>query len=567
MSNNEEDDCLEDIMTAIANYSRASGEKPTIPFKIGDEEYLCHKSVLELKCPKLLQLLVELEKNALDISDKKIKENMEHIMHFIYWGKMNSSFEIVDKGLAEAAVCIGLVNLARLVVKALKLNRKDKLTFVGWEDGSESCIYKMNHEEPLLFLDKTSLNLRHLVDSDLFDYNGRRLTLKSSPKEIGMVEDELNLLEFDKKTFSLMLAPENETRNFVNIDFEIDRLDHRKGSFLSKQVLVPSLNSSVSWRVKIVFPKSCKSMSSKVTVGMYLLADGGGKRWSCKASGNLILVNQLDRSKDIVGSFVSNTRFGNFKAGLGWDAFAKLSDIRDPSKGFVKDGTLICKARVFTDSCKMDESLRYAQMMERRNRKQNKDGEGISSVHQSTETRHGKEQLIPDIALSKLKKNVRILPQNITENILVSEPFEVKTVNYICSNPEEVIVSEFGEEKNRLVESHSDKTNSDDVFKFALCQSLVATSESKTLITDDSKKSEQIESNAGKTSSKRKLRKKPHVKCYIPSCIEAARHRCSLCLGVSFCSQACSDEYWPEHRGECSIIRERKESDRLHGLD
>ena len=122
MSNNEEDDCLEDIMTAIANYSRASGEKPTISFKIGDEEYLCHKSVLELKCPKLLQLLVELEKNSLDISDKKIKENMEHIMHFIYWGKMNSSFEIVDKGLAEAAVCIGLVNLARLVVKALKLN-------------------------------------------------------------------------------------------------------------------------------------------------------------------------------------------------------------------------------------------------------------------------------------------------------------------------------------------------------------------------------------------------------------------------------------------------------------
>ena len=48
----------------------------------------------------------------------------------------------------------------------------------------------------------------------------------------------------------------------------------------------------------------------------------------------------------------------------------KLEDIQDQSTGFVKDGTIICKARILL----IGKSARYMEMMERRRRKQNENG-------------------------------------------------------------------------------------------------------------------------------------------------------------------------------------------------
>ena len=65
----------------------------------------------------------------------------------------------------------------------------------------------------------------------------------------------------------------------------------------------------------------------------------------------------------------------------------------------------------------------------------------------------------------------------------------------------------------------------------------------------------------------KRKRRKAVTKCYLPSCNEAARHRCSRCLGVRYCSQGCNDQHWAVHRVECRDMEERVKRDREAGLD
>jgi len=60
-------------------------------------------------------------------------------------------------------------------------------------------------------------------------------------------------------------------------------------------------------------------------------------------------------------------------------------------------------------------------------------------------------------------------------------------------------------------------------------------------------------------SGRKKLDEKGGKLCGRKGCEEKGTQLCSRCKSVSYCSVACSELYWPEHRSSCSKEKEKKE--------
>ena len=99
---------------------------------------------------------------------------------------------------------------------------------------------------------------------------------------------------------------ESKETSLIKVDFELDILDKRRGSVVSRPLVASAKGGGLTWRIQIVFPESTETSK----VGVYLQVDGGGAEWSCNTAGNLMVVNQLDRIKDIVRSFTIDTTLG-----------------------------------------------------------------------------------------------------------------------------------------------------------------------------------------------------------------------------------------------------------------
>jgi len=54
--------------------------------------------------------------------------------------------------------------------------------------------------------------------------------------------------------------------------------------------------------------------------------------------------------------------------------------------------------------------------------------------------------------------------------------------------------------------------------------------------------------------SNKKLKSLEKLKCYSPSCNSVARHRCSVCRYVMYCSEGCSQQNWAAHREQCEAV-------------
>merc|ERR1719341_1904622 len=60
-------------------------------------------------------------------------------------------------------------------------------------------------------------------------------------------------------------------------------------------------------------------------------------------------------------------------------------------------------------------------------------------------------------------------------------------------------------------------------------------------------------------SGRKKLDEKGGKLCGRKGCEEKGTQLCSRCKSVSYCSVACSETYWPEHRSSCSKEKEKKQ--------
>eukprot|EP00092_Neocalanus_flemingeri_P035541 GFUD01038686.1.p1 GENE.GFUD01038686.1~~GFUD01038686.1.p1 ORF type:complete len:468 (+),score=148.40 GFUD01038686.1:67-1470(+) len=423
-------------------------------------------------------------------------------------------------------------------------------------------------EDLAVELEKRPCNFAAL---DLWDFQGKSLSSKKTLSQLG-INQKMNVLEFDQHTFNLIKKEGNEDKNLVKVDFVLNNWDKKKGAVLSPIMVTDTL----WWRIEIAFPKIQTKASE---IGVFLGA-GGGVEWSCNISGNLILVNQDDRSKDVVRSL--NTKLTAAEPSWGFADMFKLEDIKDPDSGFIKDGTIICKTRVLTDSCQVKEKDRFAQMLEKRNRKQKKiEGSENKSVM-------GKNQQKSEDSFVQQKKSFSNGMKIFKEN----QPSCMNIRRKTLANKVEINVKLEGDKKGEVVESVVDGDKQKDVIVESDFgdekQDIVSEIElqglnladgpvraveadicTNKLQLDESEIEMPGEDSTKKTKEDARKRKKIRLsdKCRLPSCNKKAKHRCSRCLAMKFCSQQCSDQHWPVHREECTAIMERKERHNQAGLD
>ena len=303
---------MEKIKKVIVDYWADSGERPSILVELDGRNFRCHDSVLRLKSPKFLMFLSK-ELYFINMDEDEFEDNVKNVVYFLYTGKLEHFEESKNRYLNLLALGLDLPDLAKLAVRAKKRLNNDGLAYVA--GNVERNLFVLSPEIDGRFdQDKFSyeeyrFKLKRPQDffvSDLLDFQGKSVNSQISPRDLGMVEEELNFLEFDEKTYKLLKDHESKKTSLIKVDFELDILDKRRGSVVSRPLVASAKGGGLTWRIQIVFPESTETSK----VGVYLQVDGGGAEWSCNAAGNLIVVNQLDRIKDIVRSFTIDTTLG-----------------------------------------------------------------------------------------------------------------------------------------------------------------------------------------------------------------------------------------------------------------
>jgi hypothetical protein len=519
------------LAKAIDDFTSESGETPTLLLNLGDElseGILCHDSVIKFKAPHLYRLLKSKMRETLALSciigrncysaGTVLSVSWIGLLYYLYHEEL--CHEVDGAGALELvtlALRFKLYGLARVVMEVMKVIRKDSWALVSGErENRENPFIASSVDMDVVFENRVVPPL--IIHSsrkalDFWDFKGIRLSGKT-PRQVGMVEKEINFVELDRKTVKLLSESSRELAVMVMIDFELSNLEIKKGVILSPAVS----GGNFSWRIKIEFPKKV-SKGRDSEIGMHLLCedDHGGNEWYGDISGHFVVVNLLDRDKDIVKSVSS--RLSDSEQSWGFSNMFKIKDTLGPDLGFVRSdsSSVILKARVLVDNFEIS-NPGVADIMKRRRRKQMKNG-GVKVKRSNAKTTLT-ERKVDKLVKSKAK-----------------------------------------------VDSHGDDNKED--FKQDICQSLSLSEvnegdvacENVKVKEDDAKPEDKI---ASKTGAKKK---KPAEKCHLPSCTENARHRCSACKGVRYCSQECSNHHWAEHREECRSIRERKERDEENGLD
>jgi len=527
----EQHEGLKLLTEEVARFSHESGEKPSVIVKWGKEEIACHHTLLRSKCPELLEKIEE--GYCLDeVMEQELNHNMISILYFVYTDLVKFWNEH-KFGLVCVAISYDLVELA---IEASKIVLDDDWTCItGLNAGM--CVTNRYHMDRKFTQDDVCIHLqkipRDFVPLDLWDFKGKSLSTEVTPRQLMMVEKGVNVLQCDNETLKLFEKTGIEKQKFVKVDFEVDNLVNKKGVVLS-----PLSRASQSLRIKMVFPKS----QDGGAVGVYLLAAGVWASTTLNVSGNLILVNQLDRKKDIVKEIT--TTFNDTLSDWGYGEMFSMCDITDPSKGFVKDGVIICKARVLVDGHRIA-TYRYTQIMERRKKKQRTKCAGTK---------------LPDDKAHPLCKNAKH-DNSIQENGYVGDID--KTIKRLEAQKKDKAheIPPYREIAESVVDELISKAVIEVELKQGLCQSLPPEGlEKRNCSTDE------LDSKVEEVKKKRKKRR-PRDKCSLPICNSHARHRCSRCLEVRFCSQECSNQHWAVHREQCNLIREMKERDREEIMD
>jgi len=545
----EQHEGLKLLTEEISRFSHESGEKPSVLMKWDEEEIVCHRSLLRSKCPELLEKIEEgycLDEDM----EQELNHNMISVLYFVYTDVVKFWNEH-KFGLVCVAISYDLIELAN---EASKIVLDDNWTCItGLHAGM--CVTNRCHMDGKFTQDIVCINLQKIphdfVPLDLWDFKGKSLSTEVTPRQLVMVDKKVNVLEFDNDTLRLIEKPGIEKQKFVKIDFEVDNIENKRGVVLSSMTRGPQ-----SFRIKMVFPKS-KDVGA---VGVYLLAAGVRGFCSQSVSGNLILVNQLDRKKDIVKEIT--TTLSDTVSDWGYREMFSMDDITDPSKGFVKDGVIICKARVLVDGHRVA-TYRYTQIMERRKKKLDKSdalgGTQKDKKDKKEKTKHVDTKLTDEKAHPLCKNSKH--DNSIQEDGNIGDTG--KAMNTLDAGKKY--------ESSDMPKHHKDIAESvvDEVITKAiieedlmqeLCQSLPPEGEKENCST------EELDVPVEEVKKKRKKRK-PKDKCSLPTCNSHARHRCSRCLEVRFCSQECSNQHWAVHREQCNLIREMKERDREEIMD
>jgi len=527
----EAEDCQKLLAQTIDDFTKQSGETPTMLLDFDDDELsegiLCHESVIKSKAPHLYPALKTNMRKTLALrSWMKRPEKFPvsgsvpcvswlGVFYYLYTEKL--CYELDDFAaldLVSLAISFKLYALARVVMEVMKDIRKDNWALVTGERENRGNPYTASSVDMDVELENRvvpPLTFHGYMKAlDFWDYKGIRLSGKT-PRQLGMVQEEINFVELDRKTVKLLYESKKEVVDMVFLDFEVSNLELKKGVILSSSVK----GGNFSWRIKLEFPKKVlKGRDSEV--GMFLLCedDQGGREWYGDISGHLIVVNHIDRDRDIVKTVSS--RLSDVEQAWGFSNMFKIKDIVNPELGFVRSdsSSVILKARALVDNFEIS-NPGVADIMKRRRRKQMKN----SGVKVKAKGSNAKVIQTGRKVDSQSKSDAKVDCQ--------------------------------GDEKHE--------------FKQDLCQSLSLCEVAENLtVKEDGAKSE--EDNESKTVTKKK-KKKPAEKCHLPSCGENARHRCSGCRGVRYCSQECSNQHWAQHREECRVTRERRERDEENGLD
>jgi len=112
----------------------------------------------------------------------------------------------------------------------------------------------------------------------------------------------------------------------------------------------PCIIGNLPWKIKIT--KTLKDLkdNSSFYIGFFLLCDGVGVSstdWSCYVDADLRLINQRGGKDD---SAPIHTMFYSKNTGWGYPEYRKCTDVEDPDKGFIKDGSVEFEVRVKTDA-------------------------------------------------------------------------------------------------------------------------------------------------------------------------------------------------------------------------
>ena len=478
------------------------------------EGVLCHDSVVKLKAPHLYEMQKNKGKGALGLLCQLGRPNKDYyevtshqadsvlgFLYYLYTEKL--CCEVEDLGALELvtlALSFQVLSLARVVIEVMKLTREDSWTFVtGERDNKGSFFIASSVDMDVEFEDKVVPPV--FIDCpmealDFWDFKGIRLNGKT-PRQVGMVEKEINFIDYDRRTVKLLKESSNEKEDLVMMDFEVCNLDTMKGVVMS-----PTLRGGqFLWRIKVEFPKKVtKGRDSEVGVYVVCEADQGGNEWYGDISGNLIVVNKLDRDRDIVKSVSS--RLSDSDQSWGFSNMFKIKDIVHRDLGFVVGDlkSVFLKARVLVDNFEIS-NPGLVEIMKRRRRKQMKN----SKVQESNVKVNQTGQKV--VKLTKTNAN--------GDGVDINKDFKQD----ICQS-------------------------------FSLCEvdENHSTGERPTVKDDDGKP----EDDVAKTGAKKK-RRKPVEKCHLPSCPENARHRCSACKGVRYCSQECSNQHWAVLGGSAGI--------------
>jgi hypothetical protein len=193
-------------------------------------------------------------------------------------------------------------------------------------------------------------------------------------------------------------------------------------------------------------------------------------------------------------------------------------------------------------------TCRFAQIMARRKKRQVK-SDGLSGNHQRDEKNHSKSDS------TKLSDEDQPTSKNVEHENPIHEVGSLSDIGEM-NNRLEALMNE--ERHESLLDEIITNFVSELELKQDLCQRLPPESFVKV-----NSSTEELDSQVEKKRKKRK----PRDKCSLPTCNLFARHRCSRCLEVRFCSQECSNQHWVVHREQCILIRERKERDREEIMD
>ena len=254
--------------------------------------------------------------------------------------------------------------------------------------------------------------------------------------------------------------------------------------------------------------------------------------------------------------------------------------------GIIGNGSLTIKVRVLVDNYKIINSPRYNKMLERRKLKEFR---SIGIKEDKIAAGHAELKKKKQLKTKKISSSVEPAAADMEQ--MNDEKLPNRGENQVDSNMNEIkptLMKNNGDERNPKVvkitkkiptgcvqdvcqpgecENPVEDTDGEcECFKRDICRSLSTLAVSRDAVEVDPEDCQEgVEK--GKTIKDVAKKRKVVIKCYLPSCNEKARHRCSRCLGVRYCSQGCNDHHWAVHRLECRHMEERVNRDREAGLD